>query len=118
MSTFSRKKVYGREILNNLAVILLIKALKKDQEEEVRKELERPVACWRCGRLNAAEAKICEHCNFALNLSHLAGLVEDLEKIGPLIRHLSKLHAASDSQLASLVRRRRFEEHLKAAGRA
>ena len=78
-----------------------------------KKDLEAPVRCWNCRAFNSIGAKLCEQCNFALDFSNVAALMADLKKLGPIIKHLSEMQAATDERLMEAHRIERFRGRLR-----
>ncbi|MBI2578935.1 MAG: tyrosine-type recombinase/integrase [Candidatus Aenigmarchaeota archaeon] len=83
-------------------------------EDEIRKELEKPLLCWNCKAFNSPEARICENCNFSLEFSDMASTLKQVKEIQGALPTLMKMAAMSNEEL---LRVRRREELRKLAKR-
>lgn len=76
-------------------------------EEELKNELEKPIVCWNCKTFNSSGAKICESCNFSLDISEMAETLKIIKDVQDVLPKLMKLSRITDSELKAVARESR-----------
>lgn len=84
-------------------------------EDEVRKELEKPIVCWNCKAFNSPSAGVCESCNFSLKFSEMASTLKIVKDVQAVLPKLIAMARMQDQDLASMKERRKFQESMRKA---